>query len=127
MLVHRVLDHHQDLVEMNNLIVGVQNLVVEVDLFDLVEEHYWVLMVVDNFVEVHLDKLENLVVEVDNYQEFDLSHMHFELVAEIEVVVDNLVEEMDYHIDLVEVVVVVVVVVAEIEVVVVVVLDLHFD
>lgn len=127
MLVHRVLDHHQDLVEMNNLTVGVQNLVVEVDLFDLVEEHYWVLMVVDNFVEVHLDKLENLVVEVDNYQEFDLSHMHFELVAGIEVVVDNLVEEMDYHIDLVEVVVVVVVVVAEIEVVVVVVLDLHFD
>lgn len=127
MLVHRVLDHHQDLVEMNNLTVGVQNLVVEVDLFDLVEEHYWVLMVVDNFVEVHLDKLENLVVEVDNYQEFDLSHMHFELVAEIEVVVDNLVEEMDYHIDLVEVAVVVVVVVAEIEVVVVVVLDLHFD
>lgn len=127
MLVHRVLDHHQDLVEMNNLTVGVQNLVVEVDLFDLVEEHYWVLMVVDNFVEVHLDKLENLVVEVDNYQEFDLSHMHFELVAEIEVVVDNLVEEMDYHIDLVEVAVVVVVVVAEIEVVVVVVLDLYFD
>lgn len=127
MLVHMVLDHHQDLVEMNNLTVGVQNLVVEVDLFDLVEEHYWVLMVVDNFVEVHLDKLENLVVEVDNYQEFDLSHMHFELVAEIEVVVDNLVEEMDYHIDLVEVAVVVVVVVAEIEVVVVVVLDLYFD
>jgi hypothetical protein len=130
-LDRKVLAGHLDLVEIDNLVVEVQK-IVEGVLVEIVEVYYSQSMVEDNFEEDHYsDIVENLVVEVDNFQEIDSIRMHFEKV--LEMVVGNLAEDLDFHIGQEAVAVVVVdekevaaaVVVDEMEAVAVVVADVE--